>query len=101
RANVNTNDVIDGLKARIRQIEPGLPAGVHIVPFYDRSELIDKAVGTLRVALIEEILLVTLAHILFLWHFRSILIVTLPLPLAVLSSFLLMRYTDISSNIMS
>ena len=101
RANVNTNEVIDAIKARIRQIEPGLPAGVHIVPFYDRSELIDKAVGTLRWALIEEIVLVTLAHILFLWHFRSILIVTLPLPLAVLISFLAMKGLDVSSNLMS
>jgi Cu(I)/Ag(I) efflux system membrane protein CusA/SilA len=63
--------------------------------------LIGHAVNTLKDALLEEIILVTLAHILFLWHFRSILIVTLPLPLAVLSSFLLMRYADISSNIMS
>ena len=90
RANVNTNEVIDAVKARIRQIEPGLPEGVRIVPFYDRSELIAESVGTLRLALIEEIALVTLAHILFLWHFRSILIVTLPLPLAVLTSFLAM-----------
>src|SRR5947207_12791896 len=82
-------------------MEPGLPRGVRIIPFYDRSSLINHAVGTLRSALIEEIILVTLAHVLFLWHFRSILIVTLPLPLAVLSSFLLMRYADISSNIMS
>jgi Cu(I)/Ag(I) efflux system membrane protein CusA/SilA len=101
RANVNTSDVITGLKARIREIEPGLPAGVHIVPFYDRSELIEKSVSTLRWALIEEILLVTLAHVLFLWHFRSILIVTLPLPLAVLTSFLAMKGLDVSSNLMS
>ena len=101
RANVNTNDVIAGLKARIREIEPGLPTGVHIVPFYDRSELIEKSVNTLRWALIEEVFLVTLAHILFLWHFRSILIVTLPLPLAVLMSFLAMKGLDVSSNLMS
>jgi Cu(I)/Ag(I) efflux system membrane protein CusA/SilA len=101
RANVNTNDVIAGLKDRIRQIEPGLPAGVRIVPFYDRSDLIEKSVSTLRWALIEEILLVTLAHVVFLWHFRSILIVTLPLPLAVLMSFLAMKGLDVSSNLMS
>ena len=63
RANVNTNDVIEAIKARIHQIAPGLPPGVRIVPFYDRSELIEKSVGTLRWALIEEILLVTLAHV--------------------------------------
>ena len=71
------------------------------MPFYDRSTLIEQAVGTLRTALIEEIVLVTLAHVVFLMHFRSILIVTLPLPLAVLMSFLGMYYAGISSNIMS
>ncbi|MGH7472250.1 MAG: efflux RND transporter permease subunit, partial [Longimicrobiales bacterium] len=74
---------------------------VSIVPFYDRSGLINRAVSTLKTALLEEIILVTLAHVIFLWHFRSILIVTLPLPLAVLTSFLLMRQFGISSNIMS
>ncbi len=101
RSGVNTKEVIDAVKARIAQIAPGLPEGVRIVPFYDRSELIEKAVATLRVALIEEILLVTLAHVVFLMHARSILIVTLPLPLAVLIAFLFMYYGGISSNIMS
>lgn len=101
RSGVNTKDVIDAVKARIAQIQPGLPAGVTIVPFYDRSHLIEQAADTLRRALIEEIALVTLAHVVFLMHFRSILIVTLPLPLAVLVSFLGMYYAGISSNIMS
>ncbi|MGI8671524.1 MAG: efflux RND transporter permease subunit, partial [Luteitalea sp.] len=92
RSGVNTKDVIDAVKARIAQIQPGLPAGVRIVPFYDRSHLIEQAADTLRRALIEEIVLVTLAHVVFLMHFRSILIVTLPLPLAVLISFLGMYY---------
>jgi copper/silver efflux system protein len=101
RTGVNTKEVIDAVKARIAQIAPGLPQGVTIVPFYDRSDLIEQAVGTLRTALIEEIALVTLAHVIFLMHFRSILIVTIPLPLAVLTSFLGMYYAGISSNIMS
>ena len=101
RYGVNTQEVIDAVKARIAQIAPGLPTGVPIVPFYDRSELIQRAIGTLRTALIEEIVLVTLAHIVFLMHFRSILIVTLPLPLAVLAAFLGMHYAGLSSNIMS
>ena len=88
RSGVNTKQVIDAVKARIAQIQPGLPPDVRIVPFYDRSELIEQASDTLRRALIEEILLVTLAHVVFLMHFRSILIVTMPLPLAVLISFL-------------
>jgi Cu(I)/Ag(I) efflux system membrane protein CusA/SilA len=101
RAGENAQDVIDGVKARIAQIQSGLPAGVTIVPFYDRSSLIGRAIDTLRVALLEEILLVTLAHVLFLMHLRSILIVTIPLPLAVLMSFLAMKYMGISSNLMS
>jgi Cu(I)/Ag(I) efflux system membrane protein CusA/SilA len=101
RYGVNTQEVIDAVKARIAQISPGLPSGVTIVPFYDRSALIQRAIGTLRTALIEEIVLVTLAHIVFLMHFRSILIVTLPLPLAVLAAFLGLHYAGLSSNIMS
>ena len=101
RTGVNTKEVIDALKARIAQIQPGLPPDVTIVPFYDRSDLIERSIATLRRALLEEIALVTLAHVVFLMHFRSILIVTLPLPLAVLLSFLGMYYAGISSNIMS
>jgi Cu(I)/Ag(I) efflux system membrane protein CusA/SilA len=101
RSGVNTKAVIDAVKARIAQIQPGLPAGVKVVPFYDRSTLIAQSVDTLRHALLEEIALVTLAHVIFLMHFRSILIVTIPLPIAVLLSFLGMYYAGISSNIMS
>jgi Cu(I)/Ag(I) efflux system membrane protein CusA/SilA len=101
RYGANALDVIDAVKAKIQVMEPGLPKGVRIRAFYDRSSLIRNAVNTLRSALIEEIILVTLAHIVFLWHFRSILIVTIPLPLAVLTSFLFMHYIGISSNIMS
>jgi Cu(I)/Ag(I) efflux system membrane protein CusA/SilA len=101
RSGANAQEVIDAVKARIAQISPGLPSGVRIVPFYDRSTLIAQSVDTLRTALFEEIALVTLAHVIFLMHFRSILIVTLPLPLAVLISFIGMYYLGISSNIMS
>jgi Cu(I)/Ag(I) efflux system membrane protein CusA/SilA len=101
RAGANAQAVIDAVKARIDQISPGLPEGVRLVPFYDRSTLIQQAIDTLRTTLLEEILLVTLAHVVFLMHLRSILVVTLPLPLAVLMSFLAMYYTGISSNIMS
>ncbi|MEP6961682.1 MAG: CusA/CzcA family heavy metal efflux RND transporter, partial [Acidobacteriota bacterium] len=101
RSGVNPRELIDRVKAKIKDLEAGLPTGVRIVPFYDRSELIDNSIDTLRHALIEEILLVTLAHVIFLAHFRSILIVTLPLPLAVLSSFLILYYLNVTSNIMS
>jgi Cu(I)/Ag(I) efflux system membrane protein CusA/SilA len=101
RTGENTKEVIDRVKQKIKEIEPGLPPGVHIVPFYDRSQLIEATVDTLRHALIEEIILVTLAHVIFLMHFRSILVVTVPLPLAVLCSFLLMHYAHVTSNVMS
>jgi copper/silver efflux system protein len=101
RYGTNALDVINAVKKQMREIEPGLPRGVKLVPFYDRSVLIYHAVDTLKHALIEEILLVTLAHILFLWHFRSILVVTIPLPLAVLGAFSFMHGAGISSNIMS
>ncbi len=101
RYGVNTLEVIEAVKRRIAELQPGLPAGVALVPFYDRTQLIERATHTLKRALIEELLLVTLAHILFLAHFRSILIVTIPLPLAVLMSFLFMKYAGISSNLMS
>lgn len=101
RAGANAQQVIDGVKARLMQIAPGLPDGVRIEPFYDRSGLINRAIATLRGALLEEIALVTLAHVVFLMHVRSILIVTIPLPLAVLLSFLAMKYTGVSSNLMS
>jgi copper/silver efflux system protein len=101
RYGVNTLDVIQSVKQRSEAIKSGLPKGVQIVPFYDRTQLIQRATHTLKRALIEELILVTLAHIIFLAHFRSILIVTIPLPLAVLTSFLFMYYMGISSNLMS
>jgi Cu(I)/Ag(I) efflux system membrane protein CusA/SilA len=101
RYGVNTLEVIDAVKTKINALQAGLPQGVHVVPFYDRTQLIQRATHTLKRALIEELILVTLAHILFLAHFRSILIVTAPLPLAVLLAFMGMYYAGISSNLMS
>ncbi len=101
RYGVSTVDVIERVKERIKELETGLPPGVTIVPFYDRSALIQRAVDTLKRALVEEAIVVTLINIIFLLNSRSILIVTIPLPLAVLTAFLFMRYLGISSNIMS
>ena len=101
RYGVNTLEVIESTKQKIKEIEVGLPEGVKLVPFYDRTELINRASNTLKWTLLEELILVSLAHILFLFHFRSILIVSIPLPLAVLTSFLFMYFMGISSNIMS
>jgi Cu(I)/Ag(I) efflux system membrane protein CusA/SilA len=101
RYGVSTIDVIARVKEKMAALQSGLPAGVRIVPFYDRSALIQRAAATLKRALLEEAAVVTLVNILFLLHLRSILIVTIPIPLAVLTAFLFMRYLGITSNIMS
>ncbi len=101
RYGVNTLEVIDNVKKKIEELKVGLPKGVTIVPFYDRTLLINRATETLKSTLIEELILVTLVCIIFLLNFRSILIVTIPLPLAVLASFLFMYFMGISSNLMS
>ena len=101
RTGENARDVIERVKEKIDRITPSLPPGVSIKPFYDRSDLIERTLDTLRHALWEEVILVTLAHIIFLWHFRSIIIVTLPLPVSILISFILMKEFGITSNIMS
>ena len=101
RYGVNTLEVIDAVKEKIKALQAGLPPGVQIVPFYDRTQLINRATDTLKRSLIEELILVTLVCIVFLVNFRSILIVTIPLPLAVLMSFLFMYFMGISSNLMS
>ncbi|MEI6179022.1 MAG: efflux RND transporter permease subunit, partial [Verrucomicrobiota bacterium] len=101
RTGENAKEVIRHVKEKINEIANSLPPGVTIRSFYDRSDLIDRTIDTLKHALLEEIILVTLAHVVFLWHFRSILIVTLPLPVSILISFLLMQQFGITSNIMS
>src|SRR5688572_6003058 len=101
RTGENGLAVIRGVKEKIDQISSSLPPGVSIRPFYDRSDLIERTINTLRHALAEEVILVTLAHIIFLFHFRSILIVTFPLPVSILISFILMKQFGITSNIMS
>ena len=101
RQNENAREVIERVKQKIVEIEPGLPEGVKIVPSYDRSPLIDKAVATLRNALIEEALIVTLIVLLFIFHLRSALRILIEIPVSVLLAFLLMQTFDITSNIMS
>jgi Cu(I)/Ag(I) efflux system membrane protein CusA/SilA len=101
RTGENAMQVIRDVKAKVAQISPSLPPGVSIKSFYDRSELIDRTLDTLKHALTEEAVFVTIVIVLFLFHFRSILIVTLPLPLSILVSFILMNQFGITSNIMS
>ena len=101
RYGVSALEAIEAVKKKIEEIKPGLPEGVEIVPFYDRTELINRTTDTLKEALIEEFILVTLVNLIFLAHFRSIFIVTIPLPLAALVSFLFMYFAGVTSNIMS
>lgn len=93
--------VTDRIKAKIEQLQSGLPDGVRIVPFYDRTNLIHNAVETVTGALIEEALVASGVIFLVLWHLRSALIICIMLPMSVLISFILMRQLGISSNIMS
>ncbi|MCU0586188.1 MAG: CusA/CzcA family heavy metal efflux RND transporter, partial [Desulfobacterales bacterium] len=101
RHGENALNVIDAVKAKIREITPGLPEGVRIVPTYDRSELIRLSIENLQKTLIEEIVVVSLVVIFFLFHFRSALVPIFALPIAVVISFIPMYFLQITSNIMS
>ena len=101
RDGMNALQVIDGIKHKLEQIKPSLPAGVEVVPAYDRSGLIHDSIRTLQFNLIEEAVIVSLVCIFFLFHFRSALIPILTIPLAVLMSFIPMYYLHVTSNIMS
>lgn len=101
RYGENPLAVTEAIKQRIEQLQPGLPPGVRIVPFYDRTRLIEGAIHTLIGTLKEEILVASLVIILILRHLRSALLACVTLPIAVLVSFILMYYIGIPSNIMS
>ena len=79
------------IKEKIEQLQPGLPEGVRIVPFYDRTRLIDGAIHTLTETLTHEMIIASIAILLILTHFRSAFVICVTLPLAVLVSFILMR----------
>jgi len=101
RQGDNALQVIDRVKARLREIEPGLPEGVKVVPVYDRSALIHRSIDTLKSTVLEVILTVSVIILIFLWHFPSALIPILTIPLAVLISFIPFRMLGITANIMS
>jgi copper/silver efflux system protein len=101
RAGENALAVIERIKARLEEITPALPKGVHIVPTYDRSDLIHRAIAVLREKLVEESVIVSLVAIVFLFHLRSALVAILILPVAVLLAFIPMAYLHITSSIMS
>ncbi|MFA7267706.1 MAG: efflux RND transporter permease subunit [Sterolibacterium sp.] len=101
RYGQNALEVIHNLKAKIGEIGPGLPAGVTVETVYDRSELIHRAIDTLKRTLAEESVIVALVCIVFLLHLRSALVAILMLPVGVLMAFIAMRLLGMNSNLMS
>jgi Cu(I)/Ag(I) efflux system membrane protein CusA/SilA len=101
RSGANALTVIDNVKARLAEIAPSLPAGTTIAPVYDRSELIHRAIATLKSTLIEESIVVAIVCIVFLLHVRSALVAILMLPVGLLMAFVAMKVLGIGSNIMS
>ncbi|MFT5396303.1 MAG: Cu(I)/Ag(I) efflux system membrane protein CusA/SilA [Gammaproteobacteria bacterium] len=97
----NAKKVIDLVKDKLNELQQGLPDGVEIVETYDRSGLIERAIGTLKTALLEELLLVAVVCIFFLLHLRSALVVIISLPLGILMAFIIMNIQGINANIMS
>jgi copper/silver efflux system protein len=101
RHGQNALEVIERVKARLHEIEPGLPYGVKVVPIYDRSDLIHRAINNLRSTLIEVVLTVVIIVFIFLWHPPSALIPAITIPVAVLVAFIPFRLMGISANLMS
>ena len=101
RFGANALAVIENVKARLAEIAPSLPKGVEIVPVYDRSELIGRAIETLKGTLVEESIIVALVCIVFLLHLRSALVAILMLPVGILMAFAAMKAIGLGSNIMS
>jgi copper/silver efflux system protein len=101
RQGENALEVINRVKAKLAEIEPGLPPGVKIVTTYDRSDLILRSIGNLKSTLIEELIVVSLVIFIFLWHVPSAIIPVLTIPIAILISFVPMKALGVTSNIMS
>jgi len=101
REGSNALDVIDRVKARLKEIEPSLPKGVKIVPVYDRSELIRRAVSNARLTLVEVMVTVVIVIMIFLWHFPSAAIPVVTIPVTVLLTFIPLHFAGVSINIMS
>lgn len=101
RHGENALNLIDRVKQKIKEVEPSLPKGIRIVATYDRSDLILRSIATLKEKLIEEGLIVSLIIIVFLFHIPSALVVIITLPIAIIISFILMHFLNLTSNIMS
>ena len=101
RSGQNALEVIDRVKAKLKEIEPSLPEGVRIVPIYDRSQLIDRTIGSARETILEVVVTVVLIILVFLWHFPSAAVPLITMPAAVLLSFIPLRMLGIDVNVMS
>ncbi len=101
RQGQNALDVIKRVKEKLEEIRPGLPEGVKVVPIYDRSELILRAIANLKTTLIEVIATVSIVILLFLWHIPSALVPMITIPVAVLLSFIPFQWMGVTANIMS
>ncbi len=101
RSGKNARTTIEAVKAKLEALKPSLPPGVEIVPTYDRSLLIDRAVENLRFKLLEEFLVVALVCAIFLFHLRSALVAVVALPIGVLAAFIVMHWQGVNANIMS
>jgi len=101
RQGENALNVINRLKGKIEEIKPSLPPGVEIITTYDRSDLIMRAIDTLKHQLIEEVIIVSLVILLFLWHFPSAIVPIVTIPISVLLAFIPMYGMKLTSNIMS
>jgi Cu(I)/Ag(I) efflux system membrane protein CusA/SilA len=101
RQGENALDVIERVKARLKELEPSLPPGVKVVTAYDRSDLILRSIENLKDTLLEELVIVAIVIFVFLWHIPSAIIPTITIPIAILISFIPMRMMGLTSNIMS
>ena len=101
RSGKNALDTVDAVKAKLEKLKASLPPGVEIVPTYDRSQLIQRAVDNLKEKLLEEFVVVALVCVVFLFHLRSALVAVVSLPLGVLVAFIVMVYQGVNANIMS
>jgi copper/silver efflux system protein len=101
RSGKNALETIDAVKAKLETLKSSLPPGVEIVPTYDRSSLIKRAVDNLQQKLIEEFIVVALVCLVFLFHLRSAFVAIVSLPLGVLMAFIVMYYQGVNANIMS
>ncbi|MDJ0623177.1 MAG: efflux RND transporter permease subunit [Desulfocapsaceae bacterium] len=101
RFGENAKKTIDGVKAKLEELKKGFPAGVEVIPVYDRSNLIERAVKNLRNKLLEEFGVVALVCVLFLFHVRSSLVAIISLPVGILTAFIIMYWQGLNANIMS